>query len=329
MKSFFNRFTSHSLDRFIDLGSSESAYLRTLEKIIYRGQSVPNRTKFNTFKISGCMLSYPISKSRGDSYRIPIFTTKKIFYKGAICEMLWMLQGKTDISDLHKNDVHIWDANSTREYLDHIGLYDYPVGSLGPIYGHQWTNWGAEWTPSGSNGIGINQVINVINSLKNFPEDRRHVISGWNPSDISKMAVPPCHMTYVFDVTDVGLPNKILNCFIFIRSNDMFLGHPFNVIGGSLLLILLSKIVNMEPGTLTTFIANAHIYENHKDQVMQQISREPLFYPRIKIPDLTIEKENGKTYGDIAYNKICGLSYNDFIITDYNHWPKIPADMVP
>jgi thymidylate synthase len=162
-------------------------------------------------------------------------------------ELLWFLSGSTDVTDLQHYGVKIWDAHSSPEFLKKRGL-GYLKNDIGLGYGYQWRHWG-----------GVDQIAELIQNLKNDPFSRRHVLSAWNVSDLNKMALPPCHLLYMFKVSNQE--NKTLNCKVVIRSNDMFLGHPFNVYEASLLTILLARECNMTPGNVAVAITDAHIYK--------------------------------------------------------------------
>ena len=197
--------------------------------------------------------------------------------------------------------------------MDKLGLYDYPEGELGPGYGYQWIHWGGDWR-SGEGGI--NQIENIINTLKTDPFSRRMVLSAWNVSDLEKMALPPCHLMYIFKVSLDKDDNKVLNCKVILRSNDMFLGHPFNAVSASILTILVARCADMIPGKISLSISDAHIYQNHIEQVKTQLTREPN-----ETPYVTLNKEIN------CYEDIVSLEYKDFTLSSYESWPRIPASM--
>ena len=242
----------------------------------------------------------------------PIFTTKSIYFKGVITELLWFLRGETDTNILKEQGNHIWDGNTSAIALSQLGL-DYKEGELGPGYGYQWIHWNGDW----KNGKGgINQIENIIEQLKINPFSRRLVLNAWNVSDLTKMALPPCHLMYIFKTTIDQNGYKVLNCQVTLRSNDMFLGHPFNVVSATTLTILIAKCCNMIPGKIALSISDAHIYQNHIEQAKLQCTREPLLQPY-----LCINKKLS------CYEDIILLNYDDFKLSKYKSWPKISATM--
>jgi thymidylate synthase len=315
--------------------TSENGYLDLVSDIIQHGELADNRTGKPALKLSGRMLKYPIETLdyRKGLYRLPFFTTKQLFYRGAIVELLWMLRGSTDTEFLVKNNVKIWNPHASKEFLEKRGL-DYLPGELGPVYGHQWVNWGAKWVSKKhpdrhltiSNGI--NQITNIIKTLVTNPFDRRIIIQAYNVSDIDQMALPPCHMTYLFDVCDHRSQVKSLNCHVLIRSNDMFLGHPFNVAGASMLTSLIASVTGMKPGEVTIFISNAHVYINHIDQVKTQCIRTPYQYPLVRLPKFETDVGfDHPDYANQAYKWLSNLEYSDFNITGYQSWSALTGEM--
>jgi thymidylate synthase len=280
--------------------SGEYEYLRLLRKII-RKQPSNNRTRVMTRNIYNKMMSFKIEKVGEDTYAFPSITTKKMYYKGILLELLWFLRGETNTKWLVDRGVHIWDVNTSREYLDSIGLCKYDSGEAGPIYGYQWCNW---------NGRGINQIKKIIEQLRTTPESRRIVLSAWNVEQLDDMALPPCHMIYVFNVS-----NGYLYCSMTQRSGDMFLGVPFNISSTAILTILLAKLSGLIPKKISITIANAHIYETHIDSVLEQITRRPLKQPIISVPNI-------KEYDDIL-----NLEFSDFNIKS-NNWGALKSNIV-
>lgn len=296
-----------------DPGSQEKQYLDCMRDILENGEKIQDRTGVGTRSLFSKNLTFDIKvKNPWETdlqklqYQIPGLTTKKMFFKGVIWELIWFLNGNTDVKFLQDRGVGIWNGNSTREYLDKIGLHDVPTNNIGKGYGYQWTNW---------NGQGINQIKNIIQTLKTDPGSRRIVLSAWNVGQLDQMSLPPCHLMYIFKVTDHHLDTKTLNCQVILRSNDMFLGSPFNIASTAILTILISRCVGMLPGKISLNISDAHIYENHIDQVKEQLTRVPLEFPVLKIG------KNANTYEDI-----CNLIFEDFEI-DYHSWDPIKAEM--
>jgi thymidylate synthase len=301
-------------DNMLDPLSAECSYLQCLYDILLRGEIIKDRTGVGTRSLFSQNLNFDIHVLNPEEddqtkikYTIPALTTKKMFFNGVIWELIWFLNGFTDATWLQKRKVHIWDGNTTREYLDKIGLTNVKTGEIGLGYGYQWINW---------NGQNINQIENIINTLKTNPASRRIVLSAWNVGQLDKMALPPCHMMYIFKVSNHHLKKKTLNCQVILRSNDMFLGSPFNILSTAFLTILISRCVNMHPGSISLNITDAHIYENHIDQVKEQLVRIPC-----KFPTLEIDKCIG------SYEDMCNLINTDFLIKDYTSWAPIKANM--
>ena len=263
--------------------NEETEYLKLLKTIIETGTLEQTRNG-NCLSIFGHNQRFSLKDGK-----IPIITTRKVSIKIAFFELMFFIRGQTNIRHLHVNDVHIWDANSTREFLDSRGLYDYPVGELGPIYGSQWRNFN-----------GKDQLLQVIQQLKT-PEERssrRIVMTAWNPSELNKMALPPCHILCQFNVRE----GKYLSCALFQRSMDVVLGCPTNIISYSLLTHILAKHCDLIADEFIHFIGNAHIYEEHLDDVNKQLTRIPLEFPSIIV---NCKRENIEDYefGDIEFTK--------------------------
>lgn len=299
-----------------NISSDEQNYLNCLKYVLENGEHIVDRTKVGTFSVPHQTISFDIKtidsvNQKDIIYYPPIMTTKSLFMKGVIWELIWFLTGNTNVKWLQERKVKIWDGNSSREFLDKVGL-DYEEGMIGPGYGHQWVNWGGT-----TDAKGINQIQNIIDLLRNDPASRRAVLSAWNVSDVPKMALPPCHLMYLFKVSDHNTPGKKkLNCMVILRSNDLFLGCPFNIASASILTILISRALNMLPGKLTLAISDAHIYANHVEQVKEQLARIPL-----ETPSMTINKEiNG-------HESMTKLVYDDFTFGNYYSWPAIKAEM--
>ena len=247
-------------------------YLDILKDIMDNGQDADNRTGIYARKVFGRQMHFDLSKG------FPLVTTKKVFLKGIIHELIWLLSGNTNIKYLRDNNVHIWD-----EWADENG-------DLGPVYGAQWRNFNSE---------GIDQISEVIERIKKNPQDRRLIVTAWNPAQLEQMALPPCHAFFQFDVT----PDGKLNCQLYQRSCDMFLGVPFNIASYSLLTMMVAQVTGLKPGEFVHTLGNAHIYNNHFEQVKTQLSREPFPLPTMKInPDV---------------KNIFDFKYEDFELVNY------------
>lgn len=312
--------TLHMYKNMYNVYSQEQQYLDGLRTILETGVKTVDRTGVGTLSKFDLNLNFTIDCINPDAsqldqiYRIPLYTTKFVSLKCVVVELLWFLRGMTNVSWLKDRNVNIWNGHSSKEYLESIGL-DYPEGIIGPAYGHQWVNWGGKYNPDGiptpDSLTGINQVANVISMLKSNPSSRRAVISAYNVSDLDKMALVPCHLLYMFNVS-----GEYLNCKVVLRSNDMFLGNPFNVASTSILTILIAKAIGKLPGQVAVSISDAHIYLNHIEQVKEQIARVPYTFPL-----LTIDKVI------TSWEDMANLDYKNFILSDYNRWPVIKGAM--
>ena len=315
-------------ENMADLESEEYQYLECMKDILTNGEYYMDRTKTGVISKFDKNLNFTINTLNPDDdpinhkYKIPMLTTKKMFSRGIIEELLWFLRGGVDAKWLQDKNVHIWDGNTSREFLDNSGLNYYDVGEIGPGYGHQWVNWGGNWRENkninnlikGTNGI--NQIKNIIETLKYNPESRRMILTAWNVQDISKMALPPCHMTYIFKVSNHNDKHKKVNCKVLLRSNDMFLGNPFNILSASFLTILIARAANMIPGNVALSICDAHIYSDNVEQVKKQIERVPLKFPTMKLSK------------DIAsWEDMLELTSSDFKIENYYSWSRLNAKM--
>lgn len=246
--------------------------------------------------------------------KIPVFTTKKAAWKTCIKELLFFCKGQTDNKILTDQKVHIWDGNTTKEFLETRGLNYEPGRSLGPLYGWNWKFWNAEYTGCETDytGQGIDQLQKVIDDLKN-PEtrnSRRHIVSAWNPEKLDQGVLPPCHILFQFVVTD---GNK-LSCLLFQRSCDEFLGICFNVMSYSILTCIIAKICDLEPYEFIHFGGDCHIYSEHFEQVTEQITRTPYPFPTLEIIN---KRDNINNY-----------LLEDFKLHDYQHHTQIKGKMV-
>lgn len=252
-------------------------YLDLLQHIMENGTDKPNRTGIDTRSVFGAQMRFDLSKG------FPLVTTKKVHLKSIIHELIWLLSGNTNIKYLKDNNVRIWN-----EWADEDG-------NLGPVYGAQWRNF---------NGQGIDQIKDVVNRLKTNPNDRRMIVSAWNPAQIDQMALPPCHAFFQFYTA-----NGKLSCQLYQRSCDMFLGVPFNIASYSLLTMMMAQVTGFEPGDFVHTLGDAHIYHNHFDQVKEQISRTPFELPQMKI--------------NSDVKNIDDFKYEDFELVNYQSHGKL------
>lgn len=286
----------------------EQQYLDLINDIIKPENKRDDRTGVGTFATFGKRMEFSLLDNN-----FPLLTTRKIFFKGIVEELLWMLSGNTNSHILKEKNVHIWDGNSTREFLDSRGLTKNEPGDLGPIYGFQWRHFGAKYIDCHTNydNQGIDQIANIINMLKNDRTSRRIVLSAWNPLDLDKMALPPCHILCQFDVSE----NKYLECQLYQRSGDIGLGVPFNIASYSLLTIILAHLSGLIPKRFIHILGNAHIYNDHVDGLKEQCERKPTPFPKLHI----------KNPQDIV--KLEDFTFETFELTGYNPQGKINMKM--
>ena len=254
-------------------------YLDLLGHVLEHGAEKADRTGTGTRSVFGWQMRFDLNAG------FPLVTTKKLHLRAIIHELLWFLQGDTNIAYLKDNKVSIWD-----EWAD-------ANGELGPVYGKQWRSWTAP------DGRVIDQIANVVEGLKTNPNSRRHIVSAWNPADVDDMALPPCHCLFQFFVADGKL-----SCQLYQRSADVFLGVPFNIASYALLTMMVAKVTGLEPGEFVHTLGDAHLYLNHLDQAKEQIGRDPLPLPIMEIADkrdlFAFEYEDFKLRGYKAHEKI-------------------------
>jgi len=293
----------------------ELNYLRLLRDILH-GSERTDRTGVGTYSIFGSQLRFSLENNK-----VPMLTTKKIFTKGVIEELLFFLRGETDTKKLEAKGVNIWKGNTTREFLDKRGLVDLPEGDMGKGYSFQYRNFGGKIIsnkydankrpPMNRYADGVDQINEALNLLKTDPYSRRILVSAWNPKQLSETSLPPCHCFY-----QMYVDNGKLSLQWYQRSVDAFLGWPINVLSYAILTRLFAKAANLEPGELIFTGGDIHIYKNHIKQVMEQLSRDP--YP---FPTMNINKKI-ETVEDME-----NLSYEDFIFENYQCHPTIKAPM--
>jgi thymidylate synthase len=253
-----------------------------MQKVLDEGTFKEDRTGTGTLSIFGHQMRFDLSKG------FPVVTTKKLHLRSIIHELLWFLQGNTNISYLKENNVRIWD-----DWADENG-------NLGPVYGHQWRSW-----PT-ADGKTIDQITNLINSIKTNPDSRRLIVSAWNVSDVENMALPPCHTLFQFYVL-----NGKLSCQLYQRSADIFLGVPFNIASYALLTMMVAHVCDLEPGDFIHTFGDAHLYSNHLEQAKEQLTRTTRPLPTMKI--------------DSSIKDIFGFKYEHFELEDYDPAPHIKA----
>lgn len=290
--------------------SDESQYLGLLKKILDEGEDKDTRNA-KTRSIFGEMLTFDLRKG------FPLLTTKRVFWRGVVEELLWFLKGQTDANLLKAKGVNIWNDNSTRAFLDGRGL-TYPEGECGPIYGFQWRAFNGAY-PSFDNGI--DQLRWVIAELRENPQSRRAIISGWNPSQLDMMCLPPCHVLYNFNLS----PTHGLACHMYQRSCDTCAGLPFNIASTALLTHIIASVLEVPVHKVVISIGDAHIYHEHLEGAQEQITRVPFEFPKLHINGAP--GKNGTVEENIAW--IESLTYNDMLLTGYQYHPTIKYAMIP
>ncbi len=260
-------------------------YEDLVRRILTEGTLKSDRTGTGTISLFGQQMRFDLSKG------FPLITTKRVWFKGVAYELLWFLRGSSNINWLVEHGVHIWD-----EWAD-------ADGNLGPVYGVQWRSWPAP-TKDDPNRT-IDQIANVMDLIRNNPDSRRMIVTAWNPAEVENMALPPCHALFQFYVADGKL-----SCQLYQRSCDMFLGVPFNIASYSLLTCMMAQQTGLEPGEFVWTGGDCHVYDNHVEQVLEQLSRAPYPYPT-----LSIDKAPS----------IFEYQYEDFHVENYQHHAKIAA----
>jgi thymidylate synthase len=258
------------------------AYLDLLRDVRDHGTFRPDRTGTGTYSVFGRQLRFDLSEG------FPLVTTKKVFLKGIVHELLWFLSGSTNVRYLQEHGVRIWD-----EWADE-------AGELGPVYGSQWRSW-----PDADGGT-IDQITQVLDSIRDNPDSRRHIVTAWNPAEVDEMALPPCHSLFQFYVADGRL-----SCQLYQRSADLFLGVPFNIASYALLTMMVAQVTDLAPGDFVHTFGDAHLYANHVDQADEQLAREP--YP---LPTMHLNPE---------VRDLFAFRFEDFELQGYRCHPAIKA----
>jgi len=274
-------------------------YLKLLDLILKEGVDKTDRTGTGTLSVFGHQMRFNLAEG------FPLLTTKRLPIKAIVHELLWFLKGDTNIKYLKDNGVTIWD-----EWAD-------ADGNLGPIYGEQWRSWprfrfvpghaeGTEWVPDGYIKESIDQIANVVDQIKKNPDSRRHIVSAWNPADIERMNLPPCHIVFQFYVA-----RGRLSCQLYQRSADVFLGVPFNIASYALLTMMVAQVCDLQPGEFIHSLGDAHLYSNHIEQAHLQLGR-----PTRPLPTMRLNP---------AVRDIFGFQFEDFVLSGYDPHPHIKA----
>ncbi|KAK4245500.1 thymidylate synthase/dCMP hydroxymethylase domain-containing protein [Corynascus novoguineensis] len=319
----------------------EYQYLDLVREILDQGELRRDRTGTGTYSIFAPR-PLKFSLNRSGVPILPLLTTKRVFTKAIIAELLWFISGDTSSHTLSSQGVKIWDGNGSREFLDSLGLTDREVGDLGPVYGFQWRHFGAQYVDAKTDytGQGVDQLARIVHTLRTNPFDRRLVLSAWNPADMPRMVLPPCHMFAQFYVSyprsggNSNTPGQEqkqeeqgddpsvrghLHCQLYQRSCDMGLGVPFNIASYALLTHMLAHVCGLVPGSLTHVMGDAHVYLNHVDALRTQLEREPRDFPELEIANDRLDEKGERS--------IDGWRAEDFVIKGYNPHKTIPMEM--
>uniref|UniRef100_A0A1I8GAW8 Thymidylate synthase n=2 Tax=Macrostomum lignano TaxID=282301 RepID=A0A1I8GAW8_9PLAT len=266
----------------------EIAYLDAVRRILETGDYRGDRTGVGTKSIFGMQMRYSLADNT-----LPLLTTKRVFFRGILEELLWFLRGSVNANELTERNVHIWDANASREFLDNRGLSQREIGDLGPVYGFQWRHFGAEYKDMHADytGQGVDQLAKAVETLRTNPSDRRIVISAWNPAQLHQMALPPCHCLFQLYCTADGR----LSCQLYQRSADMGLGVPFNIASYALLTHMIAKVTGLTAWEFVHTLGDAHVYTNHDAALREQLSRQPRPFPKLEIADGPTRLEDFQT----------------------------------
>jgi len=260
----------------------EQQYLDLLEQVLARGARKADRTGTGTLSLFGWQMRFDLGE------RFPLLTTKKLHFKSIAYELLWFLRGETNVRWLKAHGVTIWD-----EWAD-------AQGELGPVYGYQWRHWR---TPAGGE---IDQIAKVIEGIRRNPDSRRHIVTAWNPADVDRMALPPCHAFFQFYVA-----GGRLSCQLYQRSADLFLGVPFNIASYSLLTLMVAQVTGLAPGEFVHTLGDAHLYLNHLEQTREQLARSPRPFPTLRL--------------NASVQDLMAFRYEDFALDGYDPHPAIKA----
>ena len=273
-------------------------YLDLLDHVLTHGKPRQDRTGTGTVGVFGHQMRFDLGEG------FPLLTTKKLHLRSIIHELLWFLSGDTHVAALQANKVRIWNEWATAEQTARFGRAE---GDLGPVYGHQWRNFGATVDSDGSYAAdGVDQIQGVLDAILNNPFSRRIIVTGWNPKEANQVALPPCHTLFQFYVSEGKL-----SCQLYQRSADIFLGVPFNIASYSLLVLMVAQVTGLEPGDFVHTMGDAHLYSDHLEQARLQLTRAPRPAPKMLLnPEV---------------KDLFAFKFEDFTLTDYDPHPHIKA----
>jgi thymidylate synthase len=284
----------------MDMQHPEEQYLGLLRTILEHGRDRADRTGTGTRGIFGHQMRFDLSQG------FPLLTTKKLHLKSIVHELLWFLRGETRVKSLQDAGVRIWNEWATAEQTARFGRQE---GDLGPVYGHQWRNYGATRLPDGTYADdGVDQIKRVLHDIVESPCSRRLLVTGWNPKEADQVALPPCHTLFQFYVQDGALSGQLYQ-----RSADVFLGVPFNIASYALLTLMIAQVTKLRPGDFVHTLGDAHLYKNHLDQARLQLGRDPRPLPRMIL--------------NPAVGDLFAFRYEDFTLEGYDPHPHIAAEV--
>lgn len=286
---------------------ADEQYANLVRDILRHGEVRDDRTGTGTRSVFGRHLRFDLRQS------FPLITTKRVYWKGVVEELLFFLRGETDTKHLEQKNVNIWKGNTSRDFLEENDLGEYPEGIAGPIYGYQWRAFNAPYSP-GMSGVdatgGVDQLRVLMEHLRHDPMSRRHIVSSWNPCQIHEMCLPPCHVMFQMYVST---KEKTLSCQMYQRSADVGLGLPFNIASYALLTHIVATSLGYTPGDLCICIGDAHIYEDHIPMVRDQIERVPRDPPTVRVK--------------ASYSSIDTYTMDDIELSGYDPHPAVPMKM--
>lgn len=277
-----------------------NVYLDLLKTVLETGRDRQDRTGIGTRGVFGHQMRFDLRQG------FPLLTTKKLHLRSIIYELLWFLRGDTRVDYLREHKVTIWDEWATEAQCAKFGR---PAGDLGPVYGHQWRNFGATQLPGGGYARdGVDQIVRLIDQIRSNPSSRRLIVTGWNPKEADQVELPPCHTLFQFYVQDGEL-----SCQLYQRSADIFLGVPFNIASYALLTLMIAQVCELAPGDFVHTLGDAHLYKNHFEQARLQLGREPRALPRMRLnPEV---------------RDLFAFRYQDFALEGYDPHPHIAAQV--
>ncbi len=285
--------------------TEERQYLDLTRHILTNGNERNERTGTGTYSMFGATMRFSLRNNT-----MPLMTTKRTFWRGVVEELLWFISGNTNANTLHAAGVKIWDAHGSRAYLDSLGLTEREEGDLGPVYGFQWRHFGAKYKTMHDDykGQGVDQLQQLVDTIRNDPTNRRMLLSAWNPAAFHEMALPPCHAFAQFYVHDGEL-----SCQMYQRSADMGLGVPFNIASYALLTHMLAHVTGLTTGEFIHVIGDAHVYKNHVEALETQLGREPRPFPTLRFKR--------------KVDKVDDFIMEDFELLGYDPHPSIKMKM--